>query len=50
MLAGAVSQEYLTKVLAEGAEAADEVASRTLVSAKRAIGFTLPGDKKLPKL
>jgi len=42
--------EYLTKVLAEGQEAADEVASRTLVSAKRSMGFTLPGDTKLPKL
>ena len=43
-------QDYLTKILAEGAEAADEVASRTLVNAKRAMGFTLPGDTKLPKL
>jgi len=42
--------EYLTKVLAEGQEAADEVAGKTLASAKRAMGFTLPGDKKLPKL
>ena len=42
--------EYLTKVLAEGQEAADEVASRTLASAKRSMGFTLPGDTKLPKL
>ena len=43
-------QEYLTKVLQDGQEAADEVASRTLASAKRAMGFTLPGDTKLPKL
>ena len=43
-------QEYLTKILSEGAEAADEVASRTLANAKRSMGFTLPGDKKLPKL
>ena len=43
-------KEYLTKVLADGAEAADAVASRTLGSAKRAMGFTLPGDTKLPKL
>uniref|UniRef100_A0A6U7JSF2 tryptophan--tRNA ligase n=1 Tax=Haptolina brevifila TaxID=156173 RepID=A0A6U7JSF2_9EUKA len=42
--------EYLTQVLKEGQEAADEVASRTLVDVKRAMGFTLPGDKKLPKL
>jgi len=42
--------EYLTKILSEGADQADEVASRTLVSAKRAMGFTLPGDTKLPKL
>jgi len=42
--------EYLTKILQEGAEQADEVASRTLVSAKRAMGFTLLGDTKLPKL
>lgn len=39
-----------TQVLREGQEAADEVADRTLVNAKRAMGFTLPGDKKLPKL
>jgi len=43
-------QEYLTKILTEGAESADEVASRTLANAKRAMGFTLPGDTKLPKL
>ena len=42
--------EYLTQVLREGQEAADEVAGATLASAKRAMGFTLPGDKKLPKL
>jgi tryptophanyl-tRNA synthetase len=42
--------EYLTRVLADGAEAADAVAARTLADAKRAMGFTLPGDKKLPKL
>ena len=42
--------DYLTKVLRDGQEAADEVASRTLASAKRAMGFTLPGDTKLPKL
>lgn len=42
--------EYLTQVLNEGREAADEQATRTLDSAKRAMGFTLPGDKKLPKL
>jgi len=41
---------YLTKVLADGQEAADEVASKTLASAKRALGVTLPGDTKLPKL
>merc|ERR1712228_121913 len=38
---------YLQSVLAEGAEEADEVAQRTLVNAKRAMGFTLPGD--IPK-
>lgn len=43
-------QDYLTQVLAEGAEAANEVASGTLSNAKRAMGFTLPGDTKLPKL
>ena len=42
--------EYLTDVLREGQEAADEVAGRTLANAKRAMGFTLPGDTKLPKL
>ena len=42
--------EYLTQVLREGQEAADETATRTLDSAKRAMGFTLPGDQKLPKL
>lgn len=42
--------DYLTQVLKEGQEAADEVASRTLSNAKRAMGFTLPGDTKLPKL
>jgi len=42
--------EYLTQVLQEGQEAADEAASRTLVDVKRAMGFTLLGDKKLPKL
>ena len=42
--------EYLTGVLREGQEAADEVASATLNNAKRAMGFTLPGDTKLPKL
>ena len=42
--------EYLTKVLKEGQEAADEVASRTLADAKRAMGFTLLGDRKIPKL
>jgi len=42
--------EYLTKVLQDGQEAADEVAARTLVDVKRAMGFTLLGDKKLPKL
>ena len=42
--------EYLTSVLREGQEAADEVASKTLASAKRSMGFTLPGDTKLPKL
>jgi len=39
---------YLQSVLAEGAEEAEKEASRTLVSAKRAMGFTLPGD--MPKL
>lgn len=39
---------YLQEVLSEGAEEADKVAGRTLVNAKRAMGFTLPGD--LPKL
>jgi len=43
-------EAYLTKILTEGAEAADEVASRTLANAKRSMGFTLPGDTKLPKL
>ena len=42
--------DYLQQVLREGSEAADEVASRTLMGAKRAMGFTLPGDTKLPKL
>jgi tryptophanyl-tRNA synthetase len=42
--------EYLTSVLREGQEAADEVAGATLASTKRAMGFTLAGDKKLPKL
>ena len=42
--------EYLTQVLREGQEAADETATRTLDNAKRAMGFTLPGDQKLPKL
>jgi len=36
--------EYLASVLREGAEAADETASRTLADAKRAMGFTLPGE------
>eukprot|EP00967_Tisochrysis_lutea_P067413 scaffold88028_cov32-Tisochrysis_lutea.AAC.2 len=36
--------EYLAGILREGAEAADEVASRTLNEAKRAMGFALPGD------
>ena len=36
--------EYLQKVLAEGAEAATEEASRTCTGAKRAMGFTMPGD------
>jgi tryptophanyl-tRNA synthetase len=40
---------YLSGVLAEGAEAADSVAERTLVGAKRAMGFALPGDE-IPKL
>ncbi|KAL1524911.1 hypothetical protein AB1Y20_019789 [Prymnesium parvum] len=43
-------QDYLTKILNDGAEAAEKVASRTLIDAKRAMGFTLPGDTKLPKL
>jgi tryptophanyl-tRNA synthetase len=43
-------EAYLTQVLADGAAAADEVASRTLADAKRAMGFTLRGDQKLPKL
>jgi len=42
--------DYLTQVLKDGQEAADEVASRTLADAKRAMGFTLRGDTKLPKL
>ena len=37
-------KDYLTGVLADGAEAANEVAGRTLINAKRAMGFTLPGD------
>jgi len=41
--------DYLTGVLREGREAADEVASKTLLRAKDAMGFTLP-DGKLPKL
>merc|ERR1712032_1410957 len=41
-------KEYLAGVLAEGAEAADAVASRTLKNAKRAMGYPLPGDK--PKM
>ena len=36
--------EYLQKVLAEGAEAATEEASHTCTGAKRAMGFTMPGD------
>ena len=43
----AADKEYLTGVLAEGAEAANIIAGRTLTNAKRAMGFTLPGD--LPK-
>ena len=43
-------EAYLQQVLADGADRADEVASRTLADAKRAMGFTLRGDKKLPKL
>jgi len=39
--------EYLAKVLSEGADQADEVATRTLDQAKRAMGFTLRGD--IPK-
>ena len=35
---------YLSQVLSEGAEAATEEASRTCTGAKRAMGFTLPGD------
>jgi tryptophanyl-tRNA synthetase len=42
--------EYLLQVLRDGQQAADEVAERTLANAKRAMGFTLPGDTKLPKL
>jgi len=38
-------EAYLTSVLEDGAEAANEVASRTLTNAKRAMGYTLPGDK-----
>mmetsp|Transcript_37292 Transcript_37292/g.87191 ORF Transcript_37292/g.87191 Transcript_37292/m.87191 type:complete len:287 (-) Transcript_37292:566-1426(-) len=38
-------ETYLTSVLRDGAEAAEEVASRTLESTKRAMGFTLLGDK-----
>lgn len=41
---------YLQGVLTEGMEAADELATRTVDSTKRAMGFTLPGDTKLPKL
>jgi tryptophanyl-tRNA synthetase len=37
-------KDYLTGVLADGAEAANEVAGRTLINTKRAMGFTLPGD------
>jgi tryptophanyl-tRNA synthetase len=36
--------EYLEKVLADGAEAAEAVAEGTCTSAKRAMGFTMPGD------
>lgn len=43
----AAEPEYLAQVLREGAGAADEVASRTLGEAKRAMGFTMPGD--IPK-
>ena len=43
------SQGFVWRIK-DGQEAADEVASRTLASAKRAMGFTLPGDTKLPKL
>ena len=39
---------YLDSVLAAGAEEANEVATRTLVNAKRAMGFTMPG-QALPK-
>ncbi len=39
--------ELLQKVLADGAEAATVEADRTCVGAKRAMGFTVPGD--LPK-
>ena len=42
--------DYLSQVLREGQEAADEVAAATLANAKRAMGFTLLGDRKLPKL
>ena len=42
--------DYLQQVLREGQEAADEVAGSTLANVKRCMGFTLPGDTKLPKL
>ena len=35
-------EEYLRSVLKEGADAADEIAQRTLKSAKVAMGFSVP--------
>ena len=41
---------YLDSVLAAGADEAREVADRTLLNAKRAMGFTVPGDARPKKL
>jgi len=38
-------KEYVTSVLAEGAEAANTIATRTLDNTKRSMGFAVPGDK-----
>ena len=50
---GGMMRTFLCGVLflcASCGASADEVAERTLANAKRVMGFTLPGDKKLPKL